>query len=195
MKKRIKLLFVTMALALGFFFTIGMVSLKVHAEELPANDTTETEEEPEDSADDEKIEVPNADAAITPATTFLERFKFFKWSDFEAVIGWIITYLAVNYATILAFVVTLLIKKTASVKQSKKFQDALAKLTLEQQEEIKSLVTNYENKLEELQNNLNDFIKTTQEEVKSYQEKLEELQADSTVAITTDLKQIAESLK
>ncbi len=195
MKKRIKLLFVTMALALGFFFTIGMVSLKVHAEELPAENTTETEEEPEESVDDEKIEVPNADAEITTATTFLERFKLFKWSDFEAVVGWIIAYLAVNYATILAFVVTLIIKKTASVKQSKKFQDALAKLTLEQQEEIKSMVTNYENKLEELQNNLNDFIKTNQEVVKSYQEKLEELQADSTVAITTDLKQIAESLK
>ncbi len=270
MKKRIKLLFVTMALALGFFFTIGMVSLKAHAEELPNTDETATTEpteqvnivgvyeynedgkgnakftlysdytfvaelhdlekdetitgngtyildgnililntdngvlkckvngnklEPYEEDDDVEIETPNADAAITPATTFLERFKFFKWSDFEAVIGWVITYLAVNYATILAFVVTLVIKKTASVKQSKKFQDALAKLTLEQQEEIKSLVTNYENKLEELQNNLNDFIKTNQEVVKSYQEKLEELQADSTVAITTDLKQIAESLK
>lgn len=173
--KKFKLLIASLALALGFLFCINIVSIGVKAEETEEiPDTIEVVEEAETSEDEADI--------------FVDRLKDLKWDEAEAIIGWIIAYLVANAGIIISLSISLILKKTNEIKTSKAFKDALAKLTLEKQEETNRLIANFEEKLQNIYNE-------NQKIIEEYNVKLQELSSDQTTEISQDLKKVAELLK
>ena len=177
MTKRIKFIIATLVMALGFFFCISMVS--VSADE-GTGETPTTTETPETT---EVVEVEDEEV-----DSFLNHLKDLKWDEAEAIVGWIITYLVANFGIIAFCIIKLVLNKLNETKQSKAFQDALAKLSLEHQEEVKKMIAEFETQLEAVNENSQAFI----EEQKA---KIQELQSDSTKAIAEELKQVNELLK
>ena len=176
MIKRFKYILGTLVLALGFFFCFCMVSVNSHADEL--EDTTPKQEEVETQEQEE------TDAVVD---LFLEHLKDFKWNEAEALFGWIIAYLVANFGVILGFVVTLVLKRLNEAKNSKAFQEALAKVSLENQERIQNLITEFENQLKEINTENKAFI----EEQKA---KIEALSNDNTKAVAEELKEVTSLL-
>ena len=124
---------------------------------------------------------------IVEPNSFLSHLKDLKWDEAEAIIGWIIAYLVANFGVVLSFAITLILKKVNETKQSKAFQEALAKVSLENQEKINALITEFENKLNSINADNQAFI----EEQKT---KLEALTNDKTIAIATELSKVTDYL-
>lgn len=120
--------------------------------------------------------------------SFLSHLKDFKWQDFEAVIGWVIAYLAANFFVILGFGISLVLKKVNEVKQSKAFQEAFAKLSLENQEKLTKLINDFETKLNNINADNQAFIESQKAEMKR-------LTNDNTKEIARDLAKISDALK
>lgn len=120
--------------------------------------------------------------------SFLSHLKDFKWQDFEAVIGWVIAYLAANFFVILGFGISLVLKKVNETKQSKAFQEAFAKLSLENQEKLTKLINDFETKLNNINADNQAFIESQKAEMKR-------LTNDTTKEIAHDLAKISDALK
>lgn len=179
MTKKIKFILGTLVLALGFLFCFMFtLSVNSHAEDL--EDTTPKQEEVET----QKEEKEETDVVVD---LFLEHLKDFKWNEAEALFGWIIAYLVANFGVILGFVVTLVLKRLNEAKNSKAFQEALAKVSLENQEKIQNLITEFENQLKEINTENKAFI----EEQKA---KIEALSNDNTKAVAEELKEVTSLL-
>lgn len=134
---------------------------------------------------------PYEEAATTQTidpNSFLSHLKDFKWQDFEAVIGWVIAYLAANFFVILGFGISLVLKKVNEGKQSKAFQEAFAKLSLENQEKLTKLINDFETKLNNINADNQAFIESQKAEMKR-------LTNDNTKEIARDLAKISDSLK
>lgn len=177
MTKRIKFILGTLVLALGFLFCIMFtLSVNSHAEDLE-DATPKTEE----------VETQEQEETDVVVDLFLEHLKDFKWDEAEALFGWIIAYLVANFGVILGFVVTLVLKRLNEAKNSKAFQEALAKVSLENQERIQNLITDFENQLKEINTENKAFI----EEQKA---KIEALSNDNTKAVAEELKEVTSLL-
>ena len=181
MIKRLKFIAATLVLALGFLFCFCFAFVSVNADEV--EDTTTTQ--PETT---EIVEVEETETEDDGVDSFVEHLKDLKWDEAEAIVGWIITYLVANFGIIAFCVIKLVLNKLNETKQSKAFQDALAKLSLEHQEEVKKMIAEFEAQLEAVNTDSKAFI----EEQKA---KIQELQSDSTKAIAEELKQVNELLK
>ena len=179
MIKRLKFMFGTLVLALGFLFCFCFAFVSVNAD----GGTDETT--PATPETTEVVEVEETDEEVD---SFVDHLKDLKWDEAEAIIGWIITYLVANFGIIAFCVIKLVLNKLNETKQSKAFQDALAKLSLEHQEEVKKMIAEFEAQLETVNVDSKAFI----EEQKA---KIQELQSDSTKAIAEELKQVNELLK
>ena len=180
MTKRIKFLFVTLVLSLGFLFCFRFTSLSVNADEGVEDTTPQTEQ-----VETQEQEEQTPEEAI--ADSFLAHLKDFKWDEAEAVIGWIIAYLVANFGVIAGLAITLILKKTSQVKDSKAFKDALAKMTLENQEETQKLIKEFEDKL-------NKVYDENQMLILEQQEKLEKLTNDQTKQIASELTKVTNFL-
>lgn len=130
----------------------------------------------------------NVETQTIDPNSFLSHLKDFKWEDFEAVIGWVVAYLVANFGIIAFCVIKLILNKLNETKQSKVFQDALAKLSIEHQEKVNEFM----NKLDEKLLAVNEADKKFIEEQKAT---IEKLTNDSTVQIANELKQVTELLK
>lgn len=181
MTKKFKFLFGTLVLALGFFFCCSMVS--VSADEVaPETQEPKVEETtPEETQAQEDEETDKVDS-------FLSHLKDLKWEEAEAIIGWVVAYLVANFGVIAFCVIKLILNKLNETKQSKAFQDALAKLSIEHQEKVNEFM----NKLDEKLLAVNEADKKFIEEQKAT---IEKLTNDSTVQIANELKQVTELLK
>lgn len=187
MTKKIKLFVVTLMLTLGFFFCFCFAVLSVSADEgVDTQPTTTQEEQPkedkEEATTDDETEKVNQVVDL-----FLNHLKDLKWDEAEAIIGWVIAYLAANWFVIIGFGISLVYKHTKEVKQSKAFQEAIAKLELENQKKIETLIEEFENKLKEAQeqNNAN---------VEYFKKQLELKQDENTKQIALALNGITENL-
>lgn len=136
---------------------------------------------------EETIEKVETTQTIDP-NSFLSHLKDFKWQDFEAVIGWVIAYLAANFFVILGFGISLVLKKVNEGKQSKAFQEAFAKLSLENQEKLTKLINDFETKLNNINADNQAFIESQKAEMKR-------LTNDNTKEIARDLAKISDALK
>ena len=183
MMKKIKFILGAMVLALGFFFCFCLVSVS-------AEEGTETAEEPKVEETTTETQEQDEEVVIDDAVVnlFLNHLKDLKWEEAEAIFGWIIAYLALNYTTILGFVIALVLKKLQAEKNSKAFQEALAKLSLENQEKANKLIEDFENQLLELKTSI-------EEQNKKYQDELDARASDQTKDIAEALKGISENLK
>ena len=164
------------------------------------NDPTDVEEDDDDVSSDidsivnKKPTTKSKRSTVVVETedddvdSFVDHLKDLKWDEAEAIVGWIITYLVANFGIIAFCVIKLVLNKLNETKQSKAFQDALAKLSLEHQEEVKKMIAEFEAQLEAVNTDSKAFI----EEQKA---KIQELQSDSTKAIAEELKQVNELLK
>ena len=187
MKNKIKFLFVILSLTLGFLFCFSLFSLSVSADEV-APETQEpkieetTPQAQEEEENEEEIEVDK-----NTANFFLNQLKNLKWEEAEAIIGWIIAYLVANFGVLAGCLITIVLNKYKEFKTTKAFQEAYAKLSLENQQKIEAKEKEYKETLESLkaeileQNQLN-------------QQKLVELSNDQTkeiakacASITADL--------
>ena len=176
MIKRLKFIAATLVLALGFLFCFCFAFVSVNADEVEDTTTTQPETTEVVETEDDGVD------------SFVDHLKDLKWDEAEAIIGWIITYLVANFGIIAFCVIKLVLNKLNETKQSKAFQDALAKLSLEHQEEVKKMIAEFEAQLETVNVDSKAFI----EEQKA---KIQELQSDSTKAIAEELKQVNELLK
>lgn len=191
MNKKIKLFIVTIAIAIGFFFTASFI-LSAHAEELPAN-TDETSTTEIETSEEEKEKEETATTKETAKSEqevvdfFLTHLKQLKWSDAEAIIGWVIAYLVANLSVIVACFVKILLDKLKETKQSKAFQEAFAKLSLENQEKINALITDFEAKLEAVNSENKELLA-------EYKENLNRLENDKTKTIAEELSKVNDLL-
>ena len=173
MKNKIKFLFVTLSLTLGFLFCFSLFSLSVSADGVaPETQEPKIEETtPQTQEEEEEIEVDT-----NTANFFLNQLKNLKWEEAEAIIGWIIAYLVANFGVLAGCLITIVLNKYKEFKTTKAFQEAYAKLSLENQQRIEAKEKEYKETLESLkaeileQNQLN-------------QQKLVELSNDQTKEI------------
>ncbi len=176
MKNRIKFIIATLTLALGFFFCISMVS--VSADE--GGTTTPTTEE----TTDEAVTQEETEAVVD---LFIEHLKNLKWEDAEAIFGWVIAYLVANFGVIALFVIKMILEKLKETKNSDAYKQALAKLSVEHQQKVEELTTNFNNTLETLKAEIEAQNKASQEE-------LEKLTNDQTKEIAKACASISENL-
>ena len=187
MKNKIKFLFVTLSLTLGFLFCFSLFSLSVSADEVapetqePKVEETTPQTEVEEE-DEEEIEVDK-----NTANFFLYHLKDLKWDEFEAIIGWIIAYLAADFLAILGCVFYIARNKYKEFKTSKAYQEAFAKLSLENQHKIEEREKAHQEAMERLEARILEAQKESQQ-------KLVELSNDQTkeiakacASITADL--------
>jgi hypothetical protein len=167
MKNKMKFLFGFLALALGFLFCFCL-SISVSAEEV-----------------EETVEIVETDEEALKS--FLYHLKDLKWDEFEAIIGWVIAYLVANFAAILGCIITIVLNKHKEYKTSKAYQEAFAKLSLENQQKIEEREKQYIQTLESLKAEI-------LENQKENQQKLVDLSNDQTkeiakacASITADL--------
>jgi uncharacterized membrane protein YraQ (UPF0718 family) len=190
MNKKIKLFIVTIVIAIGFLFTASF-TLSAHAEELPNTDEAPTTEvEATDEEEEKKEETTTKEAAKSEQEVvdfFLAHLKQLKWSDAEAIIGWVIAYFVANLSVIVACFVKILLDKLKETKQSKAFQEAFAKLSLENQEKINALITDFESKLEAVNAENKELLA-------EYKENLDKLQNDKTKTIAEELSKVNDLL-
>ena len=190
MNKKIKLFIVTIVIAIGFLFTASF-TLSAHAEELPNTDETPTTEvEATDEEEENKEETTTKETAKSEQEVvdfFLAHLKQLKWSDAEAIIGWVIAYFVANLSVIVACFVKILLDKLKETKQSKAFQEAFAKLSLENQEKINALIADFESKLEAVNSENKELLA-------EYKENLDKLQNDKTKTIAEELSKVNDLL-
>ena len=193
MNKKIKLFIVTIAIAIGFLFTASF-TLSAHAEELPNTDETPTTEveatDEEEKGEEKKEEATTKETAKSEQEVvdfFLTHLKQLKWSDAEAIIGWVIAYFVTNLSVIVACFVKILLDKLKETKQSKAFQEAFAKLSLENQEKINKLIADFESKLEAVNSENKELLA-------EYKENLDKLQNDKTKTIAEELSKVNDLL-
>ena len=188
--KKIKLFIVTIVIAIGFLFTASF-TLSAHAEELPNTDEAPTTEvEATDEEEEKKEETATKEAAKSEQEVvdfFLAHLKQLKWSDAEAIIGWVIAYFVANLSVIVACFVKILLDKLKETKQSKAFQKAFAKLSLENQEKINKLIADFESKLEAVNAENKELLA-------EYKENLDKLQNDKTKTIAEELSKVNDLL-
>ena len=150
-----------MALALGFLFCFN--ALSVNAEELPQD---EQQEETEPEAEETNPEETTDKATEEVVDLFINRLKNLSWQDAEAIIGWVVTYLIVNFGVILSFAIAFIIKKSKEIQISETFQKAVAKLNAEQQAKVQELIADFNAKLVDLKADIDKVNEEHKEELK-----------------------------
>ena len=167
MKNKMKFLFGFLALALGFLFCFCL-SVSVSAEEV-----------------EETVEIVETDEEALK--TFLYHLKNLKWDEFEAIIGWVIAYLVANFTAILACIITIVLNKHKEYKTSKAYQEAFAKLSLENQQKIEEREKAYQETLESLKAEILEIQKENQQKLVDLSNDQTEEIAKACASITADL--------
>lgn len=181
MTKRIKFLLGFIALSLGFLFCFSFtVSVSANdGTETTTDETTETTSETTDELTQEETEAV--------VDLFLDHLQNLKWEEAEAVFGWLIGYLIANFGVIALFVIKMILEKLKETKSTDAYNKALAKLSVEHQQKMEELTTNFTNTLETLKA---DF----EEQNKETQARLEALSNDNTKEIAKACASITENL-
>lgn len=184
LRNKIIIFFGFLGLALGFLFCFNALSVSAEVVE----NTTEPETT-EVTTDNNTGSTEQADAKTDAEVVdfFIDRIKSLKWEDAQAIIGWVITYLVLNFGVILGFAVTFIIKKTKEVQATDVYQKALAKLSAEQQAKVENLINNFTTELA-------DFKKDIDERNTEYQNRLEEAKNEETKEISQALGNILNSI-
>ena len=167
MKNKMKFLFGFLALALGFLFCFCL-SVSVSAEEV-----------------EETVEIVETDEEALKS--FLYHLKNLKWDEFEAIIGWVIAYLVANFAAILGCIVTIVLNKHKEYKTSKAYQEAFAKLSLENQQKIEEREKAYQETLESLKAEILEIQKENQQKLVDLSNDQTKEIAKACASITADL--------
>jgi len=134
----------------------------------------------------EPYEEPEATQPID-SNSFLSHLKDLKWDEAETIFGWVIAYLLANFGTIVGLVITIILKKLNETKNSKVFQEALAKMSVEAQ-------NNTAKTLENINDNLKNISTENKAFIEEQKAKLEALQSDSTRTIANELSKVTDML-
>ncbi len=167
MKNKMKFLFGFLALALGFLFCFCL-SISVSAEEV-----------------EETVEIVETDEEAVKF--FLYHLKNLKWDEFEAIIGWIIAYLAANFLAILGCVFYIARNKYKEYKTSKAYQEAFAKLSLENQQKIEEREKAHQEAMERLEARILEAQKENQQKLVDLSNDQTKEIAKACASITADL--------
>ena len=167
MTKRIKFLFGSIVLALGFLFCV--VGLSVNAEteaEQPATDETQEVVENQEQQETEQPQEEEQEEVVEDVKSAL---AWFKSLDAESVKGWLIaiaSYLGANVLVLLALVIKLVLSKTKEYKQTEFWNQVVAKMDQEHQEKVEKLVEEFNAKMVELQDELKQEMAKLDDEKK-----------------------------
>ncbi len=200
MTKRIKFLFGSIVLALGFLFCV--VGLSVNAEteaEQPATDetqevvneeVTETTEQQEvvENTEQQEQEQPTEEEVVEKVNSAL---AWLKQIDAESVKGWLIaiaSYLGANILVLLALVIKLVLSKTKEYKQTEFWNQVVAKMDQEHQEKVEKLVEEFNTKMVELQDDLKQEMAKLDDEKKK-------VAANNIALLKDNLQDIKEDLE
>lgn len=196
MTRRIKILFGSIVLALGFLFCV--VGLSVNAEteaEQPATDetqevvneevteTTEQEEEQEEVVEDKE------EKSLLETAEFI--IKFLQNTNIESVKTRFYSLLAglgIDF-TLLGILIVWLIKlKVKQFRSSENWQELKAKLDVKHQQEMEQKADEYEEKLDEVKNIL-------LEQIKSFDDEKKKVAANNIALLKDNLQDIKEDLE
>ena len=166
MTRRIKFLFGSIVLALGFLFCV--VGVSVSAETVEPQPTDETQEvENEEVTETTEQQEEETDKAV--AEDVKSAFAWLKSLDAESVKGWLIaiaSYLGANVLVLLALVIKLILSKTKEYKQTEFWNQVVAKMDQEHQEKVEKLIEEFNIKMVELQGDLKQEIAKLDDEKK-----------------------------
>lgn len=153
----------------SFIFVLSFMFVGVaHAEEVATATATATTQTTEQAVEQTKT-------TIQTAIDFLKNLKA------EDVKGWIVAIFVkfgLDTGILLTLAIALVRTKLSNVSNSKMYQELEAKLTAEHQKEMKELIKEFDNKLEEVNNNVTDSIKQLDEEKRK--------EAESDIAVLKD---------
>ena len=162
MTKRIKFLFASVVLALGFLFCFYVVSVNAETEPVvdEQQEVVENQEQQETEQPEEQEEVKE---------DVKSALAWFKSLDAESVKGWLVaiaSYLSANALVLLALVIKLVLSKTKEYKQDKFYQELKAKMDAEHQKEMEDLMEELNQKLVDVQASVNNTIASLDEKKK-----------------------------
>lgn len=196
MTRRIKILFGSIVLALGFLFCVVGLSVNAKAEaEQPTTDetqevvneevteTTEQEEEQEEVVEDKE------EKSLLETAEFI--IKFLQNTNIESVKTRFYSLLAglgIDF-TLLGILIVWLIKlKVKQFRSSENWQELKAKLDVKHQQEMEQKADEYEEKLDEVKNILLEQIKSLDDEKKK-------VAANNIALLKDNLQDIKEDLE
>ena len=185
MTKKIKFLFGTLVLSLGFLFCFCFASLSVNADEV---DNTTEEPKVEETQPEVQEETTEETETEFDVNSFLAHLKDLKWEEAEQIIGWIIAYLVVKFGTDAGVGIGLLIIYLKKTKESTWYKNAVVKQNADANKKIEEKLDFYIELLEELK-------KQNAETLDQYKAKLEELTNDKTKEIEADIETVKAELK
>ena len=184
MTKRIKFLFASVVLALGFLFCFYVVSVNAETEPVvdEQQEVVENQEQQETEQPEEQEEVKE---------DVKSALAWFKSLDAESVKGWLIaiaSYLGANVLVLLALVIKLVLSKTKEYKQTEFWNQVVAKMDQEHQEKVEKLVEEFNAKMVELQGDLKQEIAKLDDEKKK-------VAANNIAVLKDNLQTIKEDLE
>lgn len=184
MTRRIKFLFASVVLALGFFLCLFFLPIGVKAETVePQIDTTQevaTNEETTETTEQEEVKKDIQTA-----------FDWLKQIDAESVKGWLVAFVVtvgVAALIIAVLVVALILAKTKNYKQTELYNQVVTKMDAEHQKKM-------EEKADEFNKGLAGLQETLKQEIVKLDDEKKEVARNNIAILKTNLDDIKEDLE
>lgn len=169
MKKNTLIKILTVVLTTTFILVLSFMFVGVaHAEEVATATATATTQTTEQAVEQTK-------SAIQTAIDWLKSFSA------DDIKGWFIAFISkfvLDTGILLTLAIALIRTKLNKVSEDKLYQDLIAQLDAQHQEKVEQLIKEFDNKLEEVNNNVTASIRQLDEEKRK--------EAESDIAVLKD---------